>query len=525
VQVNFSAGPALVSSLAVEQDSFALAVDELLLNSTDPAACSDPPAAAANGTAAVAYTWLCSGYKVVITYEVLAESWGFLRKRVTVSPPAGAPALVVIAVNAWDVLLVRPASGASLQSVLYASGSLGGNSAFSRFSDRVGLMLALTNSFLDAVALPAASRAAPGAPAALLHAGHKASLLWQPVTRRRPDYSPFEADAGLLAAYPLTSLYVPPFPVWAPAPASAETASGPAIAAHDGVVALEEHALARVERVDFAAATAAPSNWTSANGYLATGYDCIANEVTTVEKAWARCESVTCCCAITFAEADGNPMPNGTVNVYYKDTVDFINSATWVTWFWEGNTRASLDYAERDALRAAADAHYLLPPAKTVKVNIAWTLNDYQIDNSNATQRPEYVRIIEMNAKIGVDHILYDGQNTNISSQSQDTDWWGYEALLWLNMAQSLREDRWYPSAGATLPPEVQSLVDAASAAGVNLIPYIYPILGWHTADPSWRQDPTKNDSFCTLEHQECVFPLRHHLRMRNNLSPGWAFC
>ena len=70
-------------------------------------------------------------------------------------------------------------------------------------------------------------------------------------------------------------------------------------------------------------------------------------------------------------------------------------------------------------------------------------------------------------------------------------------------MAQSLREDRWYPSPGAVLPPEVQGILDTATAAGVNLIPYIYPILGWHTADPSWRQDPSNNNSFCTLEHQE----------------------
>ena len=108
-----------------------------------------------------------------------------------------------------------------------------------------------------------------------------------------------------------------------------------------------------------------------------------------------------------------------------------------------------------------------------------------------------------MNAKLGIDHILYDGQNSNVSSNSDDTDWWGYEALLWLNMAQSLREDRWSPSAGATLPPEVQSVVDSANAAGVNLIPYIYPILGWHTADPAWRQNPADKNSFCTLEHQD----------------------
>ena len=317
--MNFSAPAA---HLAIDQDSWAIAVDELLLNSTDPSACADPPAAAANASSSVAYTWSCGGgYVVVVTYEVLEPSWAFLRKRVTISPPPGAASIVVLAVNAWDVLLARAASGAALQSVLYSSGAMGGNAAFARLSDRTGIMLALTNSFVDASVAPAAARAAPGAAAVFMHAGHKASLVWSPVTRRRPQYAPFEADAGILSAYALTGLYVPPFPVWAPADSPAPRALA---SAHDGASASEAHALARVERVDFAAA---PSNWSWANGYLATGYDCIANELTTVEAAWARCASVSCCCAITFAEADGNPYPNGTVNVYYKDASTPLHSS------------------------------------------------------------------------------------------------------------------------------------------------------------------------------------------------------
>lgn len=54
-------------------------------------------------------------------------------------------------------------------------------------------------------------------------------------------------------------------------------------------------------------------------------------------------------------------------------------------------------------------------------MNVAWTENDYQIDCSNATQLPEYERIIAMNSKIGVDHILFAGQNTNVSMYPNPT--------------------------------------------------------------------------------------------------------
>ena len=54
---------------------------------------------------------------------------------------------------------------------------------------------------------------------------------------------------------------------------------------------------------------------------------------------------------------------------------------------------------------------YLLDHAsranKTVKVNVAWDENDYQIDVGTDAGRTEYKRIIDRNAEFGVTHIVY----------------------------------------------------------------------------------------------------------------------
>ena len=45
---------------------------------------------------------------------------------------------------------------------------------------------------------------------------------------------------------------------------------------------------------------------------------------------------------------------------------------------------------------------------KTVKVNVAWDENDYQIDVGTEEGMTEYKRIIDRNAEFGVTHIVYD---------------------------------------------------------------------------------------------------------------------
>lgn len=139
-----------------------------------------------------------------------------------------------------------------------------------------------------------------------------------------------------------------------------------------------------------------------------------------------------------------------------------------------------LNYAERDFFRDLAEAHFV--PAqdgyKTLIVHIPWTENDYQIDISNATQWPEYVRILTQLSRIGVNRILFAGGNSAVSTTANCTDDWGWENVLWLNLGEQLREGYWSPTSSSRIPDSVLQLIDTAGALGVSTIPYIYPILG-----------------------------------------------
>jgi hypothetical protein len=75
----------------------------------------------------------------------------------------------------------------------------------------------------------------------------------------------------------------------------------------------------------------------------------------------------------------------------------------------------------------------------TVKINIAWCENDYQLDISLAEDRETYKRIIDRAAEMGLSHILFAPRNSDISSDQNNTDPWGWEQLLWFGYAaQSL---------------------------------------------------------------------------------------
>lgn len=59
---------------------------------------------------------------------------------------------------------------------------------------------------------------------------------------------------------------------------------------------------------------------------------------------------------------------------------------------------------------------------KTVKVNVAWDENDYQIDVGTEEGMTEYKRIIDRNAEFGVTHIVYEPFNSLRSSRKTATD-------------------------------------------------------------------------------------------------------
>ena len=106
-----------------------------------------------------------------------------------------------------------------------------------------------------------------------------------------------------------------------------------------------------------------------------------------------------------------------------------------------------------------------------------WTENDYQIDISNATQWPEYARILTMLSRLGVERILYAGANSDVSTVANCTDDWCWEEVLWLAMGEQLRTGAWKPGMPTAL--SLAQLVDTAHALGVSAIPYVYPILGF----------------------------------------------
>ena len=70
---------------------------------------------------------------------------------------------------------------------------------------------------------------------------------------------------------------------------------------------------------------------------------------------------------------------------------------------------------------------------KSIKVNVAWDENDYQIDVGTSAGVEEYRRIIDRNSDWGVTHVVYEPRNTLHSTRFNSTDGWGWEASLWFS--------------------------------------------------------------------------------------------
>lgn len=113
---------------------------------------------------------------------------------------------------------------------------------------------------------------------------------------------------------------------------------------------------------------------------------------------------------------------------------------------------------------------------KTVKVNVAWDENDYQIDVGTEAGMTEYKRIIDRNAEFGVTHIVYEPFNSLRASRKTATDGWGWEGSLWLSMGEQIRNGSWAPKKDK-MPEEIQSMIDYAGSKGVKLMGYVYPCL------------------------------------------------
>ena len=105
---------------------------------------------------------------------------------------------------------------------------------------------------------------------------------------------------------------------------------------------------------------------------------------------------------------------------------------------------------------------------RSVKVNIGWCENDYQVDIATAAGREEYKRIVDRASQLGITHLLFAPRNSDVSGRANNTDAWGWEQILWFGLGQKLRLGEWAP--GQPLPASLQEMLDHFKLRGVRPI-------------------------------------------------------
>jgi hypothetical protein len=108
---------------------------------------------------------------------------------------------------------------------------------------------------------------------------------------------------------------------------------------------------------------------------------------------------------------------------------------------------------------------------------LAGRQNDYQLDISLPEDRDAYKRIIDRAAEMGITHILFAPRNSDVSSQGNNTDPWGWEQLLWFGYGQKIRMGEWKP--GDPLAASTQEMLDYFKEKNVKPVAYVYPILAF----------------------------------------------
>ena len=143
-----------------------------------------------------------------------------------------------------------------------------------------------------------------------------------------------------------------------------------------------------------------------------------------------------------------------------------------------------IDIAEIKAYEGAVAAFMEFSLKKSVRIDVGWCENDYQIDAGTPEGRTEYKRIIDQTADVGGKYILYAPANNQVSRQEDSRDAWGWESLLWLGMGQKIRKDEWDP-AKDPVPACIQEMLDYSKSKGIKLVAYVYPSMPW-MQNPDW---------------------------------------
>ncbi len=171
-------------------------------------------------------------------------------------------------------------------------------------------------------------------------------------------------------------------------------------------------------------------------------------------------------------------------------------------WKLPGTERISdgLDTAEIDAFTDCVRAFLLSPPAEPSRVEVGWTLNDYQVDVETSAGKEEYHRIIDATADLGLKTLLFAPTNNSLAKRDDDTDSWHWEHTLWLNLGQKIRRGEWDPAL-SPIPADVSAMVDYAKSRHVGLLAYVYPSVPFQQ-DPAWLVHGAGRDagnSYATL--------------------------
>jgi hypothetical protein len=142
--------------------------------------------------------------------------------------------------------------------------------------------------------------------------------------------------------------------------------------------------------------------------------------------------------------------------------------------------QSEVNLGERKAFVECVSALLLDSTARvnsTIKINVAWDQNDYQIDVASQAGVDEYKRIIDRNAQLGVTHVVY-GPGNSLHSTRHNSTGWGWEGILWLSMGEKLRQGSWSPITDA-VPTDILDMVSYAKSRGVSLVAYVYPCLAF----------------------------------------------
>jgi len=190
----------------------------------------------------------------------------------------------------------------------------------------------------------------------------------------------------------------------------------------------------------------------------------------------------------------------------------------------------SSDGADEGEIQAFADcvAAFLLHPSpKPIRVEVGWTLNDYQINVATPEGRAEYKKIIDMSSDLGMQSLLYGPANYELAQIKDDADDWHWEHVLWLGLGQKIREGKWDPETGA-LPASITEMLDYANSKHIGLLAYVYPSLPF-SQNQTWLVTDAKKkgeQTFATLASrtfQDFLIEQLLAFKRRTNIA-GYSF-